>query len=278
VAPSAIIVRRTFALIAGLVGVGIAIALGIAVGVVAHAARTGFTIAFGLGSTAVWAALRLDRRPPGAMNDAIVEVREPGHVAVAGAKHAIGSCFYDGARELLWLRGPLGVPRACLKLERGAACEIADSIGCRERGLRTLGALPGALALPFVGSLLARVLGCALAFAVAMLVAGPPRIGGPAAAIALVLSVALLRPARVELDARALRWRWWPFTRELALTSIERVTSTAGALRVRTTDGRSHRLVIRFTSSYRTLDEVQRARLASFAAFVETRAVSATLE
>lgn len=269
-----VVLRRVLALV--VFGLGVALGSGVlAVGLSSRAASPLGWLAVLLVVGAAWLATRVwNAVPRGAGTTTLVARR--GTVHVEGREHAVRSCHYDGAADLLWLRGPLRVARAAVFVAREEACAIVDALGCPEHGLRTLSALPGVFVVPIVGSLLALAIACGLLFGVVVLVAGPLHIGAPAAAIAIPLAIVAFRPARIELGERALVWRWWTVRRELPLEAIERVGATAGSLRVQMKDGSVRKLRVRMVSSSGALadalDARARARLVGFASFVESRA------
>ncbi len=277
----AVAARRAVAVIAGTIGTAAVVAGSLAVGLWLGRAQFGFASLIMVAGV-IWLATRMWSARPGGMVETTVAVPRPRALALGGVERAVRSCYYDAAEGLLWLRGRAGMPAACVEVEREVACEIVDALGCRERGLRTLDALPGVLAIPFVGGLLGLAVGCALSFGVVMLVAGPPHIGLPAAALTVPLAIVAFRPAVVELRERALVWRWWTLSRELPLSGVDAVRAAAGSLLVRTVSGREHRLRVDMASGGGVLggavDAPRHVRLAAFAAFVEQRARRAIAE
>lgn len=267
--------RRALAILTAVLGIALALGASLAAGLATQRAQTALPIAVALTMGVVWLVTRLWSAPPRAMRTTAVDVPRRGVIAVGGVERGVRSCVYDAAREILWARGWLGIPQACVQAAPETACEIVDALARRERGLRTLGALPGIFTIPLIGSLVALAIGCALSFGVVMLIAGPPHIGLPAAAVTIPLAILAFRPARVELSDASLRWRWWWLTRELPLSSIERVAATTETLRVHMVDGAVHRLRVRMSSGGSLIGVVfedrGRDQLAAFARFVESR-------
>ncbi|UJR86344.1 hypothetical protein [Sandaracinus amylolyticus] len=277
--------RRMIAIGIGVAGVALGIAAGLVVGRALPDATHVFPIvALGVIGLTSRLALRAWSAPPRDMRAAPIEVPRAGVLVIAGAPHDVRSCVYDGIHGVLWARGALGLPRACIEASRDVACEIVDALDRPERELRTMRAMPGAFAVPYVGFVLGFAAFAALLAGVVIGLLGPARIGVPAAIVGIPLGIFALRPATIHLGERALEWRWWSMVRAIPLASIERVEGTVEGLVVRTRDGRTHELAVRMTSSGALasfFDEAARARLRSFAAFVEKRAsrsLAATFE
>lgn len=274
-----LLARRAAALALIAAGIVIATAGALALGFWLQSMRSPIAFAGLAIFAAIWLARSLWSKPPKEMPAAQLSVPERGRLVIAGDVVDVRSCRYDGAEQLLWLRGALGVPLACVRAAPELACEIVDALERPERGLRTIGATPPMVAIPFVGWFLAIALGFAMVFGLAMLIGGPPRIGVPAAAITLALGVLLLRPARVQLGREHLTWSWWTLSRAIPLGSIERVVATAESLRIETADGRTRKLHVRMAGNGAigtgALERGASDRLAAYAAFVERSARAA---
>jgi hypothetical protein len=275
-AGSALAGRRGTALAVGLVGVSVALACGIALGVALGDARAGLLAGSLVVSGALWLSTSLWAAPP-AMLTVRVSVVAPGRLEVDGAVVSVRSIEYDPTRSLLWARGPLGLPRACIEARPQLASELVEALDRPERGLRTLSATPPIAAIPVVGFLWVMAVCCAMLVGVIISLWGPPHIGLPIAAVAIPLAQLTLRPARIHCGRRDLEWSWWGFRRETPLASIRRVEAGSQSLEVHLRDGRTLRLHVRTAGNgamgTALLENQAAGRLASFAAFVESCAV-----
>ncbi len=263
--------RRALALGIMIGGIVLAVLAGIAGGMWIGKAAMSASLAIVAGL--VWAATRL-WGAPNAMARATVSVVEPGTLRIDREAMTVRSCAYDPVESTLWMRGPWGVPRACVRASREQASEIVRALDRPERGLRTLSATPGIVAIPFVGFLWAVAISFAALFGFVMLVAGPAHIGIPAAAIAAPLAILTFRPSIVHIGREELEWRWWIWKRRIPLASIERAVATYESLRVETFDGKAHRFKMRTAGNgvggTGGLETRAYQRLVSFASFIET--------
>jgi hypothetical protein len=264
--------RRGGALAVGLVGVSVALACGIAVGVALGDARVGLLAGSLVVSGALWLATSLWATPP-AMRTVHVSVHAPGRLEVDGAVVSVRSIEYDPTRSLLWARGPLGLPRACIEAHPELASELVEALHRPERGLRTLSGTPPMAAIPVVGFFLVMAVCCAVVLGLIMSLWGPPHVGVPIALVAIPLAVLTLRPSRIHVGQRDLEWSWWGFRRAIPLASIRRVEASSQCLQVHLRDGRTLRLQVRTAGNgamgTASLENRTADRLASFAAFVE---------
>lgn len=274
-----LVARRAAATAIAVGGFALGLSVWLTLGVLTGNPRAGLLTLIGIMMGSMWLAHRLWSASPREMTSVELSVPERGRLSVDGVAVAIRSCRYDGAEKLLWARGWLGAPRACVRAEPELACEVVDALGRPERGLRTFAASPPLLRIPLVGWVLAVTLGFAILFGLVVLIAGPPRVGVPVAAITVPLGVLLLRPARIRLGPDALEWSWWGLRRATPLASIERVVATREALCVHTHEGRKRVLRVRTMGSGAmgtgTVEQAATERLASYAAFIERTAAGA---
>lgn len=277
VAPEAVAARR---LVGGLLAIAV-FALIVGVGAVV-AMRVGLPGGFLVSLAAAIAATKIGRRfslvPRELTRETSLSAAASGALTVGTRTLRVGSCRYDPAEELLWIRSRLGVPQTVVRASRDQAWEIVRALQRPELGIRTLRCASGVMALPWLGFPLTLLVVFSASLGLALAYAAPLHIGLPACALTLALAVFSLWPARLHVDEERVEWRWWGWSRRVALAALASVAVTREALVLTDRSGDAHRLRLRHALvRNETLDAQGANAIRAFADYVDSlrRAASA---
>lgn len=231
--------------------IGIAIlvglAAGVALGTLLHAPRWGIVV--GLAVTAAVGRLEraLVRRLQPEPEKRRVRLDDDALVAeglVSIPRRALHACRYDAEHETLWLRGALGWPLLAIEMPVTDAARVAGLLALPERGVRTFRAVSIPAGIPWIGFWLLWGSGCMSAFAIAMVLGGPPRVALVVALVVLPLATVLV-PSRIHVGDTEITRAWMGVKQRVALIEV-RDAAIEGHVLVLTTTRATHRWRLRF--------------------------------